>query len=262
MKTVGIVFAFFAFVSMGIVVYTLRQTESIDPQIRAADSQVILPVLLDDCNVQFSHECTPTPSGISLAPYLVYSTEQILARSANANLKNYTESVAPNFFTDLDGAVQTTPQQNQYTLPEILSYTATNTRINPKILIALLRLQAPHIWNSSRPEIETMLRQPEPTLASQLKHAAITLREGIRRERVFPSALVVVSTKMYRFDTNVNIGSKVLYGYLAEHARSVEEFESWVGFTTSPQSSHLWNVWKELYGEPAFSTQPHFLPEE
>lgn len=259
---VGIVFAFFAFVSMGIVVYTLRQTESIDPQIRAADTQVILPILLDDCNIQFSHECTPTPSGISLAPYLIYSTEKILAQSANTKLKSYTESVAPTFFTDLDGTKDAIPQQNQYTLPEILTYTAINTRIQPKILIALLRIQAPQIWNSSRPEIETMLRQPEPNLASQIKQAAIFIREGIRRERTFPSTLLIVSTKMYRFDTNLNIGSKVIYNYLAQHATSVEEFESWVGFTSSPQSSHLWSVWKELYGETAFSSQPHFLPEE
>lgn len=261
MKTVGIVFAFFAFVSMGIVIYTLRKTESIDPQIRAQDSQVVLPILLDDCNVQFSHECTPTPEGISLAPYLVYETESILKQSANNNFMTYTESVGPRFFTDLDGTNPTIPQQDRYTVAEILSYTAINTRIQPKILIALMRLQSPEIWNSTTAPIDTMLKRPEPTLAAQIKQVAIILREGIRTERVFPSSLAVAGNKLYRYEPQLNIGSRVVYGYLSQQTKSEVEFNSWVGFSQSPQSSHLWTIWKQLYGTEAFSKQPHFLPE-
>ncbi len=261
MKTIGIVFAFFAFLSMAIVVYTLRKSETIDPQIRAQDSQVILPVLLDDCNVQFSHECTPTPKGISLPPYLVYSTEKILQRSANVNLKNYTETVSPTFFTDLDGTMQTTPQQTRYTLAEILSYTSINTRIQPKILIAFMRLQSPEIWNATNAPVSNMLKRSEPTLASQIKQLAIILREGIRTERTFPSSLAIAGSKLYRYEPRLNIGSRVVYGYLSQQATSESEFDAWVGFSQSPQSNHLWTIWNELYGEPAFSNQPHFLPE-
>lgn len=261
MKTIGIVFAFFAFLSMGIVVYTLRKSETIDPLIRAQDSQVVLPTLLDDCNMQFSHECTPTPQGISLTPYLVYSSEKILDRSANVNLKNYTEAVSPTFFTDLDGTTQTIPQQTSYTLAEILSYTAINTRIQPKVLIALMRIQSPEIWNSTNADVSNILKREEPTLAAQVKQLAIIFREGIRTERTFPSSIAIVGSKLYRFDPDLNIGSRVLYSYLSQKAGSVDQFEQWVGFAENPTSTHLWTIWKELYGEPAFSNQPHFLPE-
>jgi hypothetical protein len=246
MKKIAIVFMFFFFLSTGILLFFVSQTKKTQNiASQAKDGHVVvLPLLIDDCNVLYSDEC-PVPGLSQDVPAINLYVKKILQSQPNPKLLSYTETHVSSDLPELFSTQET--GTFQLSLDNMISRLSYYKKINYNLLITLLNSQTQNYL--SNPEVD--IKHPftaDGSLFSQLDTMSDTLLQNMGN--VIDNQFVI-DDQQYTFAANMNQGSKTIYSILASDSTSPQIFEKKI--------EQFKSDWRKITSTSPLSSSPHFL---
>lgn len=255
MKSILIVLVLFLSAALAVGVFWFQQSQSIQTDIAASSGTKVLPALLDDCNVRYLHEdqCAYPPPVPDLEKYLTRQVTTLLEKHNLTALRDLRESVRPDLLSPYVPAAPPLTT-DVLTVPEIVGKVSYATRINYRLIFALLAIQNPDAF-AGKTNFTDVFGREQRGFGEQYTAVSGDISEILRTELESPTRFIKVGKQDYPLDESMNAGSRAVYVYLSMHLSDPKRFETIADIYNTRNQNSLWAVWQRLYGEPAAGYQ-------